>query len=74
MANKNFIMKIRFKKMLPQKLRNEMGDTGKVLEFANEKDCKMSMVGCWNNKADMLAFLVHFGLMKMPIQTNKGAK
>jgi len=62
----NYIVKIKFKKMLSQKLRNDMWDTGKVLEFTNEKDCKMSMVGCWDNKADMLAFLVHFGLMKMP--------
>jgi len=61
-AKKNYIMKIQFKKILSQKLRNDMWDTGKVLEFANEKDYKMSMVGCWESKTDMLAFLVHFGL------------
>lgn len=63
-VRKNYIMKIKFKKMLSQELRNEMWNTNKVLEFANEKNHKMSMVGCWDNKADMLAFLVHFGLMK----------
>lgn len=67
-TKKNYIVKIKFKKMLSQELRNEMWDTGKVLEFTNEKDCCMSMVGCWDNKVDMLAFLVYFGLMKEPVK------
>jgi len=57
--------KIKFNKMLPAKQRNALWDTGKVLSEEQEPDGTLSIVCGWEDKADMLAFLVYFGLAKV---------
>ena len=57
--------KIKFNKMLSTKQRNAMWDTGKVLSEEQESDGSLSIICGWEDKADMLAFLVYFGMAKL---------
>ena len=66
------IKRIKFKKMLPAKQRNAMWDTGKVLSEDEESDGSLSITCGWEDKADMIAFLVHFGMAKGVFYNQEG--
>jgi len=60
--------KIKFNKMLSTDERNAMWDTGKVLSEEQEPDGSLTIVCGWEDKIDMLAFLVHFGLARVEVK------
>jgi len=50
--------------MLPESQRNELWDSGKVLEERENEDGSLSIVCGWDNQADMIAWLIHFGVIE----------
>jgi len=51
--------------MLSRPLRNELWNSGKILEERENEDGTFSIVCGWDNQADMIAWLIHFGIIKI---------